>query len=130
MKILVVSDNPCLVRKFVEILHKKGDQFRRSNKLLFAQELKKVDRTELEEFSQIPINLKTDIKRPIGNYAVDFSIYCKQIFPKMLVESVRCINLHPGLDSHNRNWYPISWLEEIMLNAKTILDWKQIFSRH
>lgn len=34
------------------------------------------------------------------------SIHCKQLFPADLVRSIRCINVHPGLNPYNRGWYP------------------------
>lgn len=34
------------------------------------------------------------------------SIHCKEIFPAVLVNNVRCINVHPGLNPYNRGWYP------------------------
>ncbi|WP_341842512.1 formyltransferase family protein [Chitinophaga caseinilytica] len=39
-------------------------------------------------------------------YDLVFSIHCKQIFPKALVEQIRCINLHPGYNPINKGWYP------------------------
>lgn len=48
-----------------------------------------------------------DIKDPkLYNYEIIFSLHCKQIFPKELVEKVRCINIHPGYNPYNRGWYP------------------------
>lgn len=42
----------------------------------------------------------------ISDYDLVFSLHCKQIFPKRLVENVCCINFHPGLNPYNRGWYP------------------------
>ena len=42
----------------------------------------------------------------IDSYDLVISAHCKQIFPKDLVENVRCINVHPGLNPHNRGWFP------------------------
>jgi len=34
------------------------------------------------------------------------SAHCKQLFPAEMVRTVRCINIHPGLNPHNRGWFP------------------------
>ena len=39
------------------------------------------------------------------NYLI-ISLHCKQLFPKGLISTVKCINVHPGLNPHNRGWYP------------------------
>ena len=54
------------------------------------------------------INLKNKnhITQVINNYDLIFSIHCKQLFPKELVNSVKCINVHPGFNPINRGWYP------------------------
>lgn len=53
-------------------------------------------------------NLKdeTVIDEIITEFDLVISIHCKQIFPKKLVESVKCINVHPGYNPINRGWYP------------------------
>jgi len=42
----------------------------------------------------------------ISDYSLVLSIHCKQIFPKLLVSAVRCVNVHPGLNPYNRGWFP------------------------
>jgi len=39
-------------------------------------------------------------------YQLGFSCHSKHIFPAELVNGVRCINIHPGLNPYNRGWYP------------------------
>ncbi|MET4001087.1 dTDP-4-amino-4,6-dideoxyglucose formyltransferase [Marinobacterium sp. MBR-109] len=34
------------------------------------------------------------------------SCHCKQIFPEALVSVIPCFNFHPGLNPHNRGWFP------------------------
>jgi methionyl-tRNA formyltransferase len=54
------------------------------------------------------VNLKNDVEIDFicKNYSLVLSIHCKQIFPKKLVETVKCINIHPGYNPINRGWYP------------------------
>lgn len=35
-----------------------------------------------------------------------FSIHCKQLFPLVMVNKLKCINIHPGYNPINRGWYP------------------------
>lgn len=37
---------------------------------------------------------------------VVFSIHCKRIFPSSILGLARFYNLHPGLNPHNRGWFP------------------------
>ncbi len=39
-------------------------------------------------------------------YQLGFSCHSKHIFPAELVNGVRCINIHPGMNPYNRGWYP------------------------
>jgi methionyl-tRNA formyltransferase len=40
------------------------------------------------------------------NFDIGISCHCKQIFPSKLVENIKCFNFHPGLNPHNRGWFP------------------------
>jgi methionyl-tRNA formyltransferase len=54
------------------------------------------------------INLKSDIdvEAVCNDYDLVLSIHCKQLFPNKIVNSVKCINVHPGYNPFNRGWYP------------------------
>jgi methionyl-tRNA formyltransferase len=41
-----------------------------------------------------------------NNYDLVISIHCKQLFPVELINHLKCINVHPGLNPFNRGWYP------------------------
>lgn len=53
-----------------------------------------------------PINVATELESIVANYSLVMSMHCKQMFPAVLVNRVRCVNVHPGLNPHNRGWYP------------------------
>lgn len=38
-----------------------------------------------------------------------FSLHARQIFPKDLVQKVKCINIHPGYNPYNRGMFPHVW---------------------
>jgi len=52
------------------------------------------------------INPQLDYNHIIKTYGLVFSVHCKKIFPKFLLEKVRCINVHPGLNPHNKGMFP------------------------
>ena len=99
-KVLVVTDNHFLFRQFQSIIA--------------GQELKQVAFTfcctspkmELQDEGLTRMNIKKDYTPLIDKYNIIFSLHCKQIFPAELVQKVKCINVHPGLNPHNRGWYP------------------------
>lgn len=53
-----------------------------------------------------PINIKLDYSNLIGVHDLIISLHCKQLFPKALVERIKCINIHPGYTPINRGWFP------------------------
>lgn len=104
--ILVISDNPQLTSFFQE-------ECIRQNVLNTADVQYKYSVVNKNPAGMIalgatPIDVKSlqsvdDIK---CEFDIVFSLHCKQIFPEKLVESVTCVNVHPGLNPHNRGWYP------------------------
>lgn len=45
----------------------------------------------------------------VFDYDLIISAHCKDIFPKELVQKVRCINIHPGYLPEGRGYYPQVW---------------------
>ena len=52
------------------------------------------------------INVQQESPWIVENFDVVVSGHCKQLFPAQLVNGTRCINIHPGLNPHNRGWFP------------------------
>ncbi|SBT12664.1 dTDP-4-amino-4,6-dideoxyglucose formyltransferase [Vibrio celticus] len=54
------------------------------------------------------VNVKDEsvVSYLIKKYDLIISAHCKQIFPESLVEGIRCLNIHPGLNPYNRGWFP------------------------
>jgi len=63
--------------------------------------------------------VKSEWQRVVAEFELVFSLHCKQLFPAALVRAVRCINVHPGLNPHNRGWFPqvFSILNKLPLGA-------------
>ncbi|RAX51942.1 dTDP-4-amino-4,6-dideoxyglucose formyltransferase [Helicobacter sp. 10-6591] len=60
-------------------------------------------------FSTYPFVTPLDIKENIEilcRYDLGFSLHSTQIFPSKLIDSVKCINLHPGYNPYNKGIFP------------------------
>ena len=104
-KVLLLTDNAILLSKLSRFILRK-----KKNHALKKIDLGCSQRIRLNGLG-IPHLLKTiDVKKScqtlIKNYDLIFSVHCKQIFPKKLVRSITCVNIHPGLNPYNRGWYP------------------------
>jgi methionyl-tRNA formyltransferase len=105
--ILVFSDNLDLCQQFKSIFEKKKYA---TNKLDFAisSNIQKTKFIEILQHKVLLLNLKNsdNVEFILENYDLVLSIHCKQIFPPILVENVKCINVHPGYNPINRGWFP------------------------
>ncbi|MCK9216990.1 MAG: dTDP-4-amino-4,6-dideoxyglucose formyltransferase [Firmicutes bacterium] len=99
MKYFVITDNRALYLRFKDLLENKNilNSFdfycSPKNKQLISHGLESID-------------IKDCYNDFINRYSIGFSIHSKQMFPKVLVESIPCINVHPGYNPYNRGWYP------------------------
>jgi len=53
-----------------------------------------------------PLRLKEQGRDFYEQYDLFLSLHSKQLFPAELVENHFCVNVHPGLNPHNRGWFP------------------------
>lgn len=103
--VLVLTDNLYLYDQFQKIVKSKSfkgvtfDYYYSYNNKLFAKKFQKNQR-----FTSLNIN--KEVARLIKKYDLMISLHCKQIFPKKLLEKVKCVNVHPGLIPYNRGWFP------------------------
>lgn len=104
-KILILSDNKWLILKFkILISDAKYNPFQ--FEFAFSNYNKEIaSDPELNTWVK-PVNVKTEAEKIIIDYQLLISLHCKQIFPSNLVNGVRCINVHPGLNPFNRGWFP------------------------
>lgn len=87
MNILVLSDNSSILERAKPIFEKR-----------------KVSRWTFTNSDDI--NPKLDYFHITNNYDLVFSLHCKKIFPKVLIDAIRCINIHPGFNPYNRGIFP------------------------
>ena len=108
-RVLILSDNLFVVKSFQELLRE----------LNVDVDYKCSPVSPLLANGFEPILIKENIERIIKKYDLIISAHCKQLFPAEVVNSVRCINIHPGLNPYNRGWYPqvFSILNKLPLGA-------------
>ncbi len=101
MRLLLVTDNLFLMqevkRRILDLGYPEPD---------VAFSIKNPDPASFLSHGAIMMDVKQNVERLIQSYDLIFSAHCKQIFPVELVQKVRCINLHPGLNPYNRGWFP------------------------
>jgi dTDP-4-amino-4,6-dideoxyglucose formyltransferase len=96
---LVVTDNALMFQNFTEIVRA----------LVMREEIEYRRSTGAAEGilgELLPIDVRSNCEWIAANFGLIISLHCKQIFPKSLLESVLCINVHPGYIPDNRGWYP------------------------
>lgn len=98
-KILVISDNLFLVEQFRSLAAELGE-----NDFDYACSPSSAD--SMIDHDVRPLVIREEVPRLIGDYRLILSAHCKQIFPPALVDTIPCLNLHPGLNPYNRGWYP------------------------
>lgn len=105
-QILVVSDNPRLTTFFQEECANQG--INDIAEITYKYSAKNKNPSEMIELGATSIDVKNRrfVATAKNSFDLIFSLHCKQIFPSDLVSSVVCINVHPGLNPHNRGWYP------------------------
>ncbi len=105
MNILVLTDNEYIYREFMEII--ESVKYFKYNFNFFYSKANKVLSEKYRNCKSFrSLSLKENIKMIIQEYDLVFSLHCKQLFPSDIVNNVRCINVHPGLNPHNRGWFP------------------------
>ena len=103
MMVLIISDNETQLLRFRELV--KRDEFK---DYVFNYSASFNNKVLLDKYPDWlkPVKVKDSVIDIIENYELIISVHCKQLFPAALVNNVRCVNVHPGLNPHNRGWFP------------------------
>ncbi|AZA59064.1 dTDP-4-amino-4,6-dideoxyglucose formyltransferase [Chryseobacterium shandongense] len=105
--ILVISDNAYLCRKLENILTEKLSPEQRVNFSISPfSDINDFNESIKSEVMILDLKKEIDINFIIEHYDLVLSIHCKQFFPNILVQKIKCINIHPGYNPINRGWYP------------------------
>ena len=102
-KVLIISDNPFLIKAFHQII--SGYNGVAVNYACTASNTALLNDTTLP-VKIVPVNVKAEHPEIVEKYDLVLSLHCKQLFPAQLVSKVKCINVHPGYNPHNRGWFP------------------------
>ena len=104
-KVLIICDNPILANRFEKEVWPLVDSalFDLSFRCSPYSSISKFDLSN--KISKIDLKNRDDVKTILDNNLI-VSIHCKQLFPKYLINAVRCVNVHPGYNPINRGWYP------------------------
>jgi len=98
-KYFVLSDNYQLYLRFIKLLEAKS--------LINSFDFYCSPENDIMINKGLPaLDVKKSFIDLISKYSMGFSIHSKQMFPKELVQSIPCINIHPGYNPFNRGWYP------------------------
>jgi methionyl-tRNA formyltransferase len=106
--VLLVTDNEQLLSRFRKLVDEKN--FTASGEYTFEYAFSFNNKALAQKFEHEswigPVRIKDSVDELISKYDLVFSLHCKQIFPAKLVNNVKCINIHPGLNPDNRGWFP------------------------
>lgn len=61
---------------------------------------------ERQNLPEMTVNLKEQWEQITHEFDLVISLHCKQIFPSKIINTMRCINIHPGYNPHTRGWFP------------------------
>ena len=99
---MIFTDNLFIYNNFIKIIEQK--ELDRLHSFEYAcSSSNKLFKT-LDNVKEL--NIKNEADFLVSKFDLIISCHSKQIFPPILVNNVRCINIHPGLNPYNRGWYP------------------------
>lgn len=102
INVFLLTDNVVIFRSFYRIILEKNLE-NVSFKFFCSPSSKEM----FFEYDNVSVmDVKKEYKFLIDNADLVISCHCKKIFPPELVNTIRCINVHPGLNPFNRGWYP------------------------
>lgn len=106
-KVLFLTDNQPMLERFIDLVKGKP---RIAERFEFSYAYSYNNASMAKAFAGQdwikPVKVKAEVPMLVQHYSMIFSLHCKQIFPAELVNRVKCINVHPGLNPYNRGWYP------------------------
>lgn len=103
-KVAVVTDNPFLASALHKVLVDKKLVENYAVHWFCSPGSKPLFQST--ELTVEEIRVKTVEAEVWRSFQVVISAHCKQLFPAEMVHAVRCVNIHPGLNPHNRGWFP------------------------
>jgi methionyl-tRNA formyltransferase len=102
-KVFVVIDNKVILDAFKKIVdNQKNVLF----EYFCSEKSIQLFENEIASNQMKPIKIKENVDYFISSYDLGISCHSKQLFPTKLVNTVLCVNIHPGFNPYNRGWFP------------------------
>lgn len=107
-KILFISDNPSILNRVEKEIIESYENFDSLVYEFCCSKFSNINdfRSVNSKITYLDLRNEDEVKKISKYYDLVFSIHCKQLFPKKLIDNVKCINVHPGYNPINRGWYP------------------------
>jgi methionyl-tRNA formyltransferase len=106
LNVLVISDNKQIAQITQDIIESLNN-FNDITFEFYCSAGSDLEHIEVNGRKYMTIDVKRQMDEIIKkDYLLVLSAHCRQIFPKRLVDNVRCINIHPGYNPYNRGMYP------------------------
>lgn len=106
-KILVITDNKLITQRVDQVFdHSHFEDVKWAFAISPASDLNEFKGLVSRDFFVADLRNDAVVEKIISTYDLVISIHCKQLFPPKMVNSVKCINVHPGYNPLNRGWYP------------------------
>lgn len=102
MKVLIFTDNLQMYKSFLAII--EGKNLHELHDFSYSCSIGNGIFATISNVHEQRI--RDNVVALIKTYDLIISCHSKQIFPEELVNNVRCINIHPGLNPYNRGWFP------------------------
>jgi len=107
MNILIITDNFLIHNQFYLLIDSLSDtNFNISYASSPNTDSAHFWRSDTNNFKTIDMKNDREVDKLIDKYDLIFSLHCKQLFPRRLVNNIKCINIHPGYLPTNRGWFP------------------------
>ena len=103
--VLVATDHLVLYENFKKIVARRKTKNAKFNYRYSYFNEEFVDKFRRSSLLR-PINIKDSQEGIVRKYDLIICLHPKQIFPKRIVNNVRCVGIHPGLNPYNRGWFP------------------------
>lgn len=120
-KILIISDNIAQCVKVNKLLEDKNllQNIVVNWSCSIYSSVEEFENLLHQKVQQIDLKNENTVVEICTKYNLVISLHCKQLFPKSLVNAVKCINIHPGYNPENRGWYPqvFSIINETIVGA-------------
>ena len=104
MRVLLISDIGFQIEHFRKLFHRHNcEEFAALE--IFCSPGSENELSELSPSIEA-LSVKDNAESIARTFDLIVSYHCRQLFPSEITSRVRCVNIHPGFNPHNKGWYP------------------------